>query len=319
MSVRILILGGEGEEDGVLKRRAGEFLLWGLRQKGVAWEVCNPAESSIPQLQAYDVILCWSYIVHHSPVFLESALNIEKMARQLGIPVINGVKNAAANHSFFMQTWHEHGLQCARCQNFDDFEELALDYPLILRRDGVHRGQDVFLVNNPVEAQRLIDARKKDKAQANLDLAIEYIDTRGADGYYRKYRSYVVGDRILPRHVFFSRHWLVNYEHLVANSDSVEANRMLVEGGEESALEVLKAARLTGSEIVALDYSKDADGRCVFWEANRHFFMIGDKGSTNTKLLEAATGQNDEQRRQSDEELGRAMAELVLERIHNSQ
>jgi hypothetical protein len=40
-------------------------------------------------------------------------------------------------------------------------------------------------------------------------LVVEFCDTSGPDGIYRKYSAFRVGSVILPRHLMFSRHWKI--------------------------------------------------------------------------------------------------------------
>ena len=315
MAHKILILCSEKKEDGVQSRHAGRLLLWGLRECGIGWDVYYPDGNNVPDLSAYSAILCWSYIHYRTPSYLEGARHLEKQAEKQGIPVINKVLHAARPHSFFLDEWQQHGIRCARCQRFSEFVEIDLEYPLIIRRDGVHKGQDVFLVQTPEEARKLIEERREDDQQSNFNLAVEFLDTCWRDGYYRKRRSYIIGQQILPRHSLLSKHWLVNLANLTANAQSVQEDQAFLRDGEENAAEVLKAARLTGSDIVALDYTQDADGRYVFWEANRHFLMIGDSAGAAVDRFAAATGRNPKDRRKIDEQLGMTMGKMVLQRM----
>jgi hypothetical protein len=42
-------------------------------------------------------------------------------------------------------------------------------------------------------------------------LAIQYLNTRGADGFFRKYRVMMIDDNLYPYHLALSRHWKVHY------------------------------------------------------------------------------------------------------------
>ena len=314
MPTRVLIIGGGGEEDGVAKRATGRALLWGLEQRGVRAVVHDPRKASPPDLPAYDVVLCWSYIVFRSPDYVRGALELEERAQGLGVPVVNGVRHCTARHSFFLETWREGGVACASCQSFHDFEELRLEYPLILRRDGVHQGRDVYLVRSPEQAREKICEHKENPDKAALDLAVEYVDARDENGYYNKYRSFVLGERIVPAHVFLSEHWLVNYGHLLSNEVAGRYSRDFLHGGEPNPDVVLAAARLTGSDIVALDYARRADGSYVFWEANRHFLLFEDYDKDLGSGFGTAMSVDAQARRKMVEGLGLALADLVIER-----
>jgi hypothetical protein len=320
MPVRLLILSRYEAPEELYDRVAGRQMLRGLTLRGIDWHLHQPWLPR-PDLADFDVVLFWSYRFHHHN-YLYWARQVERRALELGIPVVNGVAHANASHSFFLATWARHGIPCARCRRFARFGDFGLPYPLIIRRDGIHMGQDVHLVSRPEEAEALIAARRHEletlpraaRPRGPFDLAVEFIDTRDGEGLYRKWRSYVIGDRILPRMAARSRHWLVNFGSLILDEAAVEEDRAFVRNGEANGDLVRAAARLTGADVVALDYGRRPDGSLVFWEANRHFLMLGDRGYEQPDRMQAATGRSDEERRVEDEAVGLAIADLVLAR-----
>ncbi|HEX2252551.1 MAG TPA: hypothetical protein VHQ65_04725 [Thermoanaerobaculia bacterium] len=319
--MRLLILCSDATRADIGQRRCGASMLAGLDRRSIAWELHRPWLPR-PDLADFDAVLCWTYRHHLGENTLFHAARLEERCAGLGIPVINPVAHAAARHSWFLATWHRHGVPCARAVRFARFADFGLPYPLILRRDGVHMGRDVHRVENPGEARALIDGRlrellhpdRRSRPGGPFDLAIEFVDTRGPDGLYRKWRSYVVGDRVIPRMLSISRHWLVNFGNLEEGPAAQAEDRAFVAGGEPAADLVRRAARLTGADVVALDYARRPDGSVVFWEANRHFLMLGDPGYEQPGRMHAATGRSDEERRAEDEAVGLAVADLVLER-----
>ena len=319
MPYHILIIGSDREENGIHKRKAGRLFLEAMKRNGIQWDVHFPVDQAMPDLQNYDAVVFWSYILHNMPAYLESALNIEALARSLSIPIINSVENAHAPHSFFLDRWAADGIKCARSQNFNHFEEIDLNYPLIIRRDGVHQGKDVFRVENANQAQQLIEERQKDNSQANFNLAIEFIDTQWPDGHYRKYRSYIIGKTIIPRHMHTSNHWLVNLENSIVSERSMKEVQLFFHQGDKKPERVMQASLATGHEIVALDYSIDSEGNHVFWEANHHFFMDGDVSARSAELFLKITGLREEDMLQNDEKVIQAFYDLVHEKIKKNQ
>lgn len=315
MSYKILIIGSNSSENGIQNRKSGRLLMKALEKNKLKWEVHYPTEGAIPDLQAYDAILFWSHIVHNLPEYLEHAQRVEEEARKKNIPVINSIANAHSPHSYFLQKWQANGINCAKHCRFQNFEEIDLDYPIIIRRDGVHQGKDVFLIQNPMQAKKLIEERQKDSTQKNFDLAIEYVDTKWEDGYYRKFRSYIIGNQVIPRHMHTSEQWLVNLEHSVVSEESMKQVQHFFFNGDRNPSKVLAASKATGHEIVALDYSIDADGKHIFWEANRHFLMDGDVSKRSSELFLQVTGLSAEDIRQNDEKVVQAFYELIVNRI----
>ncbi len=323
MSIRCLILTRYDSAAALGDRVAGRWLLWGLDQRSIAWEIHQPWHPR-PDLESFDVVLCWSYRFHKNNYIFWARKMRDRCAR-LGVPVINDAERADAKHSFFLRTWRAHGLPCARCQRVRRPEDITLDYPLILRRDGIHMGHDVALVRDSGEARRVIEARLRDPRPADrggagraVDLAIEFIDTRWPDGYYRKYRSFVVGGRVLPRQVSLSEVWLVNFGNAVAGDAAVAEDRRFIRDGEPRADLLRRAGELSGADVVAVDYARTSDGELVLWEANRHFLMLGDEDYGSPERFEEITGRNTEEREVNDRALGLAIADLVLRRAGRS-
>jgi len=306
-------------------RVAGRMMLRGLARRGIDWRLHQPW-LPCPDLADFDAVLCWTYRwqVARFPFW---AWRIERQADDLGIPVVNRVERCAEPHSYFLAAWREHGVPCARARRFRRFEDFGLRYPLLIRRDGVHQGQDVHRVETPEEARALIEGRERDREtlrgperpRGRFDLAVEFVDTADERGVYRKWRSYVVGETVIPRLLELSRHWLVNFGNLLEDATAAAEDRAFVRDGEPRPDLVREAARWTGADVVALDYAKRRDGSYVFWEANRHFLMLGDPGYERPERMHAATGRTPEERRAEDERLGLAIADLVIARSRLTQ
>ena len=324
MSLRLLIVSRYDDAESFGDRVTARLLLAALEEEGISWDLHQPWLDD-PDLRAYDVVLFWTYRFHHNN-YIFWARELEQRCRDLALPIINPVEHTNAPHSFFLDVWGRNGVPCARFQRFRRFEDIALEYPLILRRDGFHMGRDMFKVDAPEEARQRIERRQEEFRECGyrqsrtgpLDLAIQFVDTSDDDGIFRKWRSIVIGDRIIPRHLLLSRDWLVNFGNLVTDAAADEEDRRFMEDGELDRDLVLRAARLSGADIVALDYGKFPDGRYVFWEANRHFLLLGDRGYDQPDKFLAATGRDDEARLAQDRSIGRAMAELVLSRAAGS-
>ena len=320
MSVQLLIVTRYDDPESLCHRVAGRQLLRGLESRSIRWQLHQPWLPD-PDLRAFDAALFWTYRFHRKN-YIFWANQLAARLRKLGIPVINSPEKTDAPHSFFLETWREHGVPCPRCQSFRSFEHSEIGYPLILRCDGIHMGQDVHLIDTADQARALIEERRaavlSERPRNNFreyNLAIEFVDTSDSQGIFRKWRSVVIGDTIIPRHLLLSRHWLVNFGNLVSGPEAEAEDRRFMAEGEAQPDLVRQAARLTGADIVALDYGKFPDGRYVFWEANRHFLLLGDTGYEEPEKFQAATGRNTEEREAQDETIGLAMADLVLSRV----
>ena len=131
-----------------------------------------------------------------------------------------------------------------------------LTFPVLVRSPGFHTGEHFVRVD---EAQALPHAIASLPGEELL--LIEYIDTRGADGLFCKYRVLTIDGRLYPQHLAGSRDWKVHY---VTAEHQVEAPTL---GGDVlDALE--RAAQVLGLDYGGIDFGIDAAGRAVIFEAN---------------------------------------------------
>jgi hypothetical protein len=101
-------------------------------------------------------------------------------------------------------------------------------------------------------------------ARRNL-MAVEFCDTADKEGVYRKYGAFVVGDRIVPRHVFFSRSWSVKVADLTDPRCVKEELAYLDSNPHAEALG--RVARIADISYGRIDYAL-LEGRVQTWEIN---------------------------------------------------
>ena len=104
-------------------------------------------------------------------------------------------------------------------------------------------------------------------------LAIEFCDTADAQGQYRKYGCFVVGGRIVPRHLFISRNWLVKAADIVDAAAVDEELAFLAGNPHEAAL--LDVCRLARIDYGRIDYAV-LDGQPQVWEINTTPQIVND-------------------------------------------
>ncbi len=103
-------------------------------------------------------------------------------------------------------------------------------------------------------------------------LAVEFCDTADASGVYRKYSCFIVGGRIVPRHLLFSRNWLVKEADLYEPAMAEEELTFLESNPHAQVLgEVSRIANITYGRI---DYAL-LDGQPQVWEINVTPMIVG--------------------------------------------
>jgi hypothetical protein len=341
MPLKVLILTGLDLARFYPDMTASLGLVWGLEERGIEWTAARPSTHR-PRPERYDAVLSWwgkssrkgyrfipSHVHHlypYNPIPSRGRFedDVARSCREHGVPLINPLPaRLELRHSHCLRTWTQHGIPCARFRKFSSFEELAesdLPYPLILRVDGgSHSLRDAVLVASPDEAraalaQRL--AQKEDEPGLHpFTLAIEFRENRWSDGYYRKRRSFLVGDRMLPRQHMLSPTWQVKLQTVVTGEPARSENRRFRERGDEDAELVLRAARLLGPDILALDYSRLEDGSYLFWEGNAIFGMAGLGEEGKSRIYREATGLDKTDCEAEHRALGLAIADLIERRV----
>jgi len=81
-------------------------------------------------------------------------------------------------------------------------------FPVFLRRENDHGGNLTGLLWSHDEILDAVSRRGGLKPIRRL-LAVEFCDTADSDGHYARYGAYIVGDRIIPSQIYFSRDWMI--------------------------------------------------------------------------------------------------------------
>lgn len=146
----------------------------------------------------------------------------------------------------------------------------GLGFPVLLRALGFHTGRHFLRVDRPEDMISAVAALPG----RNL-AAIEYLDARGRDGRWRKFRAMMVDGRIFPLHLAVSDQWKVHYftagmaDHpeACAEEEAFLTDMKAILGG--NAMAALETVRDTlGLDYAGIDFGLDAEGRLLLFEAN---------------------------------------------------
>lgn len=162
-----------------------------------------------------------------------------------------------------------------RCLESSDATELlsreyGFTFPLLLRTPGYHTGQHFEKVNTREDLPSMLAEVPGDDL-----LVIQYIDTSGSDGMFRKYRVMMIGGTLYPLHAAISKDWKVHYftadmaenaEHRLEDAHFLE-NMPDVIG--PRGMDALKEIQNTlGLDYAGVDFGLNADGDIILFEAN---------------------------------------------------
>jgi predicted N-acetyltransferase YhbS len=137
--------------------------------------------------------------------------------------------------------------------------------PVFLRRHDDHEGALTEPLHTPEEFE---SARREHRGA----MAVEYLETGDDHGIHRKYSILRIGPRLVPRHVFFSRNWVVKEPDL-QDAHLLEEERRFVEQDPDAAWarRIFDLARI---EYGRLDYGVWR-GRLQVWEINTNPSLAG--------------------------------------------
>jgi glutathione synthase/RimK-type ligase-like ATP-grasp enzyme len=146
----------------------------------------------------------------------------------------------------------------------------GFSFPLLVRAPGYHTGKNFERVERAADLSAAVASLPGDET-----IAIEYVDTRSADGKVRKYRAIFVGDGIYPLHLAIAQQWKVHY--FSADMSDNAAHRAEEEAflGDMAdtlgplAMAALERVRRTlALDFGGIDFALAPDGRIVVFEAN---------------------------------------------------
>lgn len=146
--------------------------------------------------------------------------------------------------------------------------EHGLEWPLIVRIAGSHRGTATAKIDRP---EQLVPGLRGLAWGGRSLYLTEYVDCCDADGFYRKWRLVVVGRDVFIRHLVIARDWLVH-----AHDRDLGQLRE-----EEALLRSFRSARLPelrerldaladaiGMDYFGIDCNLRPDGRLLIFEVN---------------------------------------------------
>jgi hypothetical protein len=165
----------------------------------------------------------------------------------------------------------------------DALDGSRIAFPLVLRYDCGHASEDEGFAGPFHSREELLAARlpERDAWPPRRGLAglaaVEYVEARKTDGFYRKYKSFVFGDRVVPGIISVVRDWFAHH--------TLEPEKARYRGEVERLLHneidphegklSLAATRATGFELAAVDYSYLPDGGLVVFESNPYPAIFG--------------------------------------------
>jgi hypothetical protein len=140
-------------------------------------------------------------------------------------------------------------------------------YPVFLRAEDGHDGPRSPLLHTREELEMAVETLDREGRVRDQLIVVEFCDTADADGIYRKYGAWVVGDQVFANSVMFSRNWLQKHRDLDEPELLREERRYVEANPHEDALrEIFGLARI---DYGRMDYGL-LHGKIQVWEINTY-------------------------------------------------
>jgi len=153
--------------------------------------------------------------------------------------------------------------------------QIPFAYPILLRAPGFHTGRFFVKVDRPEDLTAALDGLPGQSV-----FAIEYLDGRGKDGKYRKFRTIIVGGELFPLHLAISSDWKVHYgsAQMKDAAHRAEEERFLSDMPAFLGSAVMGAlqniADAVGLDFGGIDFGIDADGNVLLYETNATMTVV---------------------------------------------
>ena len=101
------------------------------------------------------------------------------------------------------------GINRFRAFRADEALPADVRYPVFVRDEHEHKGALTPLLADEAAVRAAIAELRAGSRPTGPLLVVEYLEYESADGIYRKYSVFRLGDRLLAKHVLFSPDWLL--------------------------------------------------------------------------------------------------------------
>lgn len=163
-------------------------------------------------------------------------------------------------------------------------EKEKFPLPFIFRTSCDHGSQNMI----KIDSLESLDAFDRFALNGeNAFYMIEYVDYRSDDGYYRKMRYWIVGDKVIPRHMVIAKEWNISYD---IKKDSMsgshkfqkEEKDFLQNNNQESIKKCLAIKKVLNLDYFGIDCHVDKNGNMLIFEATPCMGLLDDTNFSYT-------------------------------------
>jgi hypothetical protein len=149
------------------------------------------------------------------------------------------------------------------------------NFPIIARPSGSHAGEGLCKLDNREAISGYLDERPE-----SAFYIAPFVDYRGRDGLFRKYRVVLIDGRSYASHMAISSHWMIHYLNAGMASSTekrAEEARFMADYDHDFAIRHAQAlaaiAELAGLEYLPFDCGETQDGKLLVFEAGTNMIV----------------------------------------------
>ena len=227
-----------------------------------------------------------------------------RLVKDLDIPIINHPKDVlqTSRDKVYKKCKNIKGIifpKTVRIKPFSTKEVLKLAEkkgiipPFIVREVGKHTNTEATLIKDKKDLKKL----EKYAFDGREFFITQFIDYKSDDGFYRKYRVFIIDGKLYPRHKIVSDYWNI---HSTDRKRVMDKNELLRKEeelwlelfNEKKYLPLKEIHKKLNLDYMCIDFSKLSDGRLLIFEATpccKYYDIPSPKYKYHTKYIDRIT------------------------------
>lgn len=179
------------------------------------------------------------------------------------LPILNHPAKATERFDLLDRLYHQ-GLNPVEVTRLSGGRE-PVHYPLFLRAEDGWAGPETELLEDAAGLARAVAAYAEAGRPTKRRISVRYCAEADAQGYFRKYGAFVIGDRIVSQHIMRSQSWVVKHKKREDDAGFIEEERRFCEKNPDETF-LLNVAQAGGIAFGRIDYG--------FWRGQPVVFEI---------------------------------------------
>ncbi len=202
-----------------------------------------------------------------------------------GAPILNHPAIACERYELLSRT-HRLGLSPVQATRLES-GDMPQRYPVFIRSECGANGPETGLLHNEADYTQAVEDLRRHGKPAKGRIAVSYHAQPGADGYFRKFGAFRIGDSIIPQHIQFNRDWVVKANAPDRTETHIAEEQAYCELNPHPAL-VMPVFEAGHIEFGRIDYGF-VDGQFCLYEINTNptfpRFAGGDQKRNARRLI----------------------------------